>query len=255
MNLDKFDKQFDQAFDEAMADLSHEKEPDIKQSWNHMKQVIQRKKKRQVARRIVQNVLLVAASMLLGVMLFGGTQATVAFTPIYQSIKELPGRVSVFFGNVDNTGREAITSPPVNQQLVDNTHSNEKSIINVSFEELNNKISFTAPSFSYIPSGFELIRSQLFIEQGQDVSNHAIFTFRNAQEILRVTILLTQDDTVAGLNTDSSIEIVRLKYGNGFFIHNESGTSVISFGINEKYVTILGNIEKEEMIQFANNIY
>jgi hypothetical protein len=195
--------------------------------------------------------------MLLGAVILGGTPVTKAFNPLYQSLKEVPGEIAtLFFGNQDRTDHDAKTSPPMDGSPQNkDLDVGETTVTSVTLEEAKEKVSFHLPSFNYIPLDYELKKTEIFMLQGEGVSKRVRLTFTNQNHSFWVTLSALDDDTTVGSGaSNANIEEVQLKYGKGYLTVSDDGSSKIEFLKTNIYVIILGQLEKEELIRFAENM-
>lgn len=257
MNNEEFDRVFDETFDEYSSKAPDEYSSDYRPSWKKVKKQIRTIEKRSARKTFFRNLSVIAASMLLGAMIFGGTPVTKAFNPLYQTLKELPGEIAtLFFGNQDKTDSDAKTSPPTSEtQQSQDLDINETTVITVTLEEAKERVSFELPTFDFIPTNYELNKIDLFFLQGEGISKKVRLTFSNQSNSFWVTLSELGDDTTAGSrSTKAHIEEVQLKYGKGFLTISDDGSSKLEFLKGNIYVIIIGKLQKEELLHFAENI-
>lgn len=258
MNKDELDRQFDEAFDKAAFSSPNEFTTDYTPSWKKVKKQIRGMKKRRSRKKLFKNVSVIAASMLLGAMIFGNISVTKAFNPFYQSLKELPGEIStLFFGNQDKAaGDDAKTDPPTDgTSQSQDLNVGETKVISVTLEEAKEMVVFELPSFNYIPIGYEFKKTELFMLLGEGVSKKARFTFTNQTQSFWVTLNTLADDTNVGSGvSNTNIEEVQLKYGKGYLSVSNDGSSKLEFLKRNIYIIILGKLQKDDIIKIAEEM-
>lgn len=255
MHKEDFDKWFDDAFDQ-LRDKSDI--PDYRPSWDKVKKSLKIKEKRRMRNRMFRNVSVIAASMLLGAILFSSTPITTAFNPFYQTIKQLPGDiVTIFFGNEDNTYDDAKTLPPANEYDNSNLEVDigPTEIITTSFEQARDKANFTLPAFSYIPHGYQFEKTELFMTPGEDLSKKVRFTFRGQSNALWVTFIQLENNmTITSGSTKANVEEIEFYFGIGYLTLAHDGSSKIEVLKGDIYISVLGYLEKDELIRFMENM-
>lgn len=256
MNKDEFDRLFDDSFDKISDNTQDEYSSDYRPSWKKVKGKISAEKKKHTRKTFFRNVSVVAVSMLLGALIFGATPATKAFNPFYQSIKEFPGQITtLFFGNQDRSDNHAKTSQPINetQQNQDlDLDIDAPTVLSVTLEEAKEQANFEIPSFSYIPAGYELKKTDLFIN---GIPEKVRFTFTNQDDLLLVTLtVLGEDAIITSGSRGAKVEEVQLIHGKGYLTVTTDGSSKIEFLKRNIHILILGELQEDELIRLAENM-
>lgn len=256
MNKEEFDRLFDEAFDKV-TNAPDTFSADYRPSWEKVKKRIRAAEKRHTIKRSFRYVSVIAVSMLLGAMIFGSMPITKAFNPLYQTLKELPGEITtLFFGNQDRTDNGAKTKPPTaGKPESKDLDIGQTTKISVTLEGARDKVKFTLPSLGYIPTGYELKNTELFMLPGEKLSEKVRFTFKSQNNTFWVTLSQLGDHTTVGSGaSNAEIEEVQLKYGKGYLTVSNDGSSKLEFLRGNIYIIILGQLDKEDLIRFVESM-
>ncbi|WP_163537359.1 DUF4367 domain-containing protein [Gracilibacillus sp. YIM 98692] len=255
MNKDEFDRLFDESFDKMVHNKPDEHSSDYRPSWKKLKKQLRFMEKKRNRKTFLRNVSVVFISMFLGAFIFGNMVETKAFNPFYQTLKEMPGEInSLFFGNKDKAENDAKTKPPT--ENINNDLDITNSIVSVeTLEAVQMKSDIPIPSFDYVPKGYEFKNADLFMLQGKSISKKVRLTFSNQEKSFWVTLNSLENDTTVGSGSKSAnITEMQLKYGKGYLTVSKDGSSKLEFLKGNIYIIILGDLPKEELIRFAENM-
>ncbi|WP_156289532.1 DUF4367 domain-containing protein [Oceanobacillus salinisoli] len=257
MNNDEFDQLFDKAFEKAVTnsdDITSDHQP----SWKKVKKRIKTEQKKRAMKRNFRRISVIAASMLLGAIIFGNSNVSNAFNPFYITLKEMPGQiVNIFAGNNDTNDDEAKTPPPTNGENSQNQGDLNvgETGVSVTLEEAKEQVSFNLPAFDYIPNGYTLKETVVFRLPEEDLAKKVRFTFIDQnKETFWVTLTQLESNTTIGSGANADVEEVQLKSGKGYLSLSPDQSSKLEFLQGNVYVTILGTLSKEDIIRFAENI-
>ncbi|MDC3425096.1 DUF4367 domain-containing protein [Aquibacillus sp. 3ASR75-11] len=256
MNKDEFDRLFDESIDKMENSKPDDHSSDYRPSWKKVKKKIRSIEKSRNRKTFLRNVSIVFISMFLGAFIFGNMIETKAFNPFYQTFKEMPGDIaSFFFGNQDKDVNDAKTEPPTIGAQSNEVDISEEIKTVHKLEEVQKNVEFPIPSFGYVPQGYKFKNADLFILQGEDISNKVRFTFSNQEKSFWVTLSSLDSDTTVGSGANSAnINKVQLKHGEGYLTVSKDGSSKLEFLKGNVYVIVLGELPKEELILFADNM-
>lgn len=256
MNKDEFDRLFDESFDKLVNDQQDEHSPDYRPSWKKVKKKIRSIENSRNRKNFLRNVSIVFISMFLGAFIFGNMVETKAFNPFYQTLKEMPGDfASFFFGNQDKNHNNAKTEPPTAGKQSDDVNIKEKIVSVDKLEEVQKNVKFLVPSFGYVPKGYEFNNADLFLLQGEDSSNKVRLAFSKKEKSLWVTLSSLENNTTVGSGANNAnITEVKLKHGKGYLTTSMDGSSKLEFLRSNLYVIILGDLPKDELVRFAENM-
>jgi Domain of unknown function (DUF4367) len=258
MNQDEFDRLFDQAFDSAVKD--HQISPDPSASWKRVKDGLYRQKKKS---QFLKMIPYLAASFVLGAVIFGTPVVTNAFPPFFQAIKSIQFEVvSLIFGSTDQTNSLAKTAPPSDEgKAQDGMDINAGSITNKqlkTWEEALNYVAFSTIQFNYIPSDLIIDDIRLFFNSDQDKANHAVMLYKNdSDQRMVITVrLLEQNETLSSnVNTDKgTLETIKINQSDAYLFQTTDGQVSLEYLLMNMYISISGNLSKEEIIKIATNI-
>ncbi len=266
MNEDKFDELFDKAFENAAKTIPPTFVADHRGTWFNIQRAMKRTERKRAFQRRIGLFGVIAASILIGALLFGNPVVTKAFNPFYQSIKELPGQLVTFiFGTQDQLENGAKTKPPTDEGMSSNptadhnlVNSGDLQIVTITSEEAKASVNFPLPSFGYLPEGHTLTRIEIFLNPDEIVSNQILFTYTDEdQHLLRITMNKLVNDSVlgSGANTsEATVEEIGLKHGIGYLTLSEEGTNKLEFLLTNIYVHIMGYVSKDEIIKLADQM-
>lgn len=262
MNDAKFDQLFDAAFEKSYQQTTSAPSADYRPSWERIKQKIESEQRKRRFRSKLTRLAVVAASLLLGALIFGNTQAAKAIQPLYETIREYPsGVISFFFGREEDidTSRAKTTPPP--EGATSGTTSLEEGEIRMTVlteEESKAQITFPAPTFRYKPDGYALSSIQLYFRGDRPKADEAAYIFANESgKTLTVTIrkLYTSDSLSARKGKDGvTIEKIQLKDGPGILSQSGNGTSVIETIVHGIGIILSGTVDPDELIRVYENL-
>ncbi|SER25043.1 protein of unknown function [Gracilibacillus ureilyticus] len=256
MKKDEFDSLFEESYGNLIHNDSKDDGLDYHNSWMEVKKQIKSIEKRRRRNSLLRNVSVVLISMFIGALVFTNIGDTKAFYPFYQSLRELPGEItSIIFKNQENSGIAVKTPPPPGENTNNNSDITEKVISTDNLEEIGNNLDFIFTPFSYIPKDYEFKNADLYIMQGQDNSSKVRFEFSKGEKSLWVTMtVLGNDSTVGSGANNANVAEVSLEHGKGYFTSSSDGSSKLEFLKGNVHVNILGDLEEEDLIHFANNM-
>lgn len=252
---DEFDQKFDEAFDEIARDLAETFTPDHRPSWEKMKIRLKVERRKKRLKKTVRHVSGLVSAMILGAMILGNFNVTKAFNPFYQNLKQFPGEVvSFFFGNKDESEEVPKTPPPLTGNAASNVYSVQTSIQTVSLDEAGNQLAFSIPTFGYVPTDYELNKTEIFMKQEMGIATKVRLTFQGSSDkTFWVTLQqLDHSSTIGSRANKSRIEVIQTKYGKAFFVVSQDGSSKLEFLNGNIYVNILGELKKKELIDFID---
>ncbi|MBP1994319.1 hypothetical protein [Paenibacillus eucommiae] len=263
MRHDDFDRQFDEAFEEAAKQL--QTAPDSSSSWDEVSRITKNMNRRKRFYKRLQVSAVVACSVLLGAIITGSPTISRAFSPFIQQMKAVENSVvGFFFGNTGQTDRSAKTSPPPDEKN-DNPSgagseiSGEKRKEIVSLEEAKKKVSFPFPALPTLDT-FQIKEITLFFDEQMKTATQARINYTSDDHIKKFNIYLTEltPSTVlssGGNNSTGEVESVKLYAGGeGFIAPAGDNRFNIEFLSRAVHFMIIGDLNKEEIIQLANQI-
>ncbi|MDF2648839.1 MAG: hypothetical protein K0Q73_4644 [Paenibacillus sp.] len=258
MNKDEFDDMFDKAFEEAAkADNST---PDPEDSWNK----INAKLKSQVKRRKRLKLLpAVAASFLLGAIIFSTPTATQAINPFFHKLLSFQkGVITVIFGSDEGNDPEPLTSPPVPQPAA-NSDGMEVEVglttekLFSSWEEASQFVSFSPPEIGFVPKGFKLDNVMLYIQQASNESNVSSLFYSNSnKDHYKISIRLIEPNEQIGSSfpvTKGTLETIALT-NKVAYLYSNDGKLVLEYILGNLHVEISGTIERPDIMRIGNDL-
>ncbi|MFD0958201.1 DUF4367 domain-containing protein [Paenibacillus chungangensis] len=259
MNKDEFERWFDTALQETAK--KQEFVPSSDQSWMRLQAQLQRKSKRKFQLKILPYV---AASFLLGAIIFGTPTVSNAFDPIYKAIVSIKDEaIKIIFGSEDNKVIPQTSPPPEEgaEEVNDgggkeNTEFGQEEYD--SWEEASKAISFNIPSIAYTPEDYKLETIFTFSNGSKKETIAALFKYMNAnQQIIKVTIRkLTEQEQIASdsKQADKAFERITINNSEAILFSEEGGLHSIEFPLKDMYIIISGEISRHELIQIAQEI-
>lgn len=260
MKKDQFDELFDTTFEETIK--NHEFVPDSEASWQKVEYQLNRRLKSQNRFKALP---FVAASFVLGAVLFGTPVVTSAFTPFYHTIKSIQqGMVSFIFGSDEGHSTKPKTLPPPDQpqsssqsgQDVKNGDTSQKDF--GSWEEASKFVSFQPPKIKFVPDGFKLSKVLNFFPHGRGNATTAILLY-SGPENMNFTITLRQiekgEKLASGYQEDSgTFQNIKINNNDAYLFLAKDGTTSVEYMVGGMYISVIGNVNKEQTIQIASNI-
>ncbi|PYI50933.1 DUF4367 domain-containing protein [Paenibacillus flagellatus] len=258
MNKDEFDRLFDTAFEEAVKKQLPVANPEP--SWQRLEPKL---KARRSHKRFLLLPYVVAASFLIGAFIVGSPTATKAFSPFFQTIKQIQsGVVSFIFGNDAEPTGKARTAPPPDSPLENEGKSIDSGVLQEqhyeTWEEAGDHLLFPAPKIGYIPPAF-ILNDILVFSKGGENAKKAVLIYRdpNAGKSFMITIrMLEKNETVtSGFDKDAGdYKKVNVKGQNGFLFLTKDGRSSLDYMTGNILISISGGLAEDDIIKVADNI-
>jgi hypothetical protein len=266
MNIDNFDTEFEIAFEEASK--QHEFiTPDHSSSWNKIKVKMDRRSRWKKIKSTYSKLGIIAASILLGAIIFGMPTPIKAFSPFFTLIKSLPGNVVEYvFGSHDSENNtKAKTEPPpdvnqgqgpIDQNAKASSNMSTKEIINM--DEAKKRVSFQVPETSYIPDGFTQLNMVIFSNNSATPVDQITINYidPNGKTYKLVMSKLKHDSMItSGSNKDSgSVEEVTVNSGKAYLTIEKNQKLDFEFMFHQVFIVIVGDLTKDEVIKIANGL-
>ncbi|CAM2778448.1 DUF4367 domain-containing protein [Paenibacillus sediminis] len=257
-----FDKLFDESFEQALSVSYLTSEDAKKSSWLKVQRQIESMNRRKNRLRGIRMISVVAASVLIGAVLFSPPVVTKALSPFYQGVQSFgDGMVSVIFGNQNNAlSKEDAKTPPPPEAVEDPNKPSatmikegNSSFETVPFSEAQSKVSFTLPGLSYIPAKFQIDHVELLFESNKTLSSQATLFYKSSDgnqfRVIFDQIELNEVQTSSGTNHTEEIELS--KDSKAYLTIDGSKFSSIQFMVNDIHVKIFGQLSRDELIEIA----
>jgi hypothetical protein len=259
MNEEKFDRLFDAALSQAAK--NHNFSPESERSWL----VVEKQVKRRIRSKSRLKMLpYVAASFILGALLFGSPAMTQAMSPFYQKVKVYGENiVRIIFESVDiSSGTSPKTSPPpeyspsvdgedlpVGQNTEENHHD---------LSEAAKQLAFNAPMINYLPDGVNLKNVKTIRSINQDKATTGVLFFSGEQSInftISFRVLAPGEKLSTNIHGEGvRFESIKINNIEAFLMLAEDGSSSIEYIEKQLFISIVGNLSKDEIIKVARNI-
>lgn len=265
---DWFDEAFDEAFDRAASRSSLPTDNESKrQSWQQVKLQIGKSNKRKQRRRRLQLSGVVAASMLIGALIFSQPTVTQAVSPIYQQIMDWGnGITGQIFGKKEPVDpSKALTAPPPDITPMPDSSRQVPSAELVETEDVTfadsdeslvesqKRVLFNIPQIGYIPKGFEFYEATGIAENESAPILDLHLHYKNADEkVFYIDLIDMSSERSIGLGGKVT-ETLTLKSGAVAYL---TETNLRFLHDNDKIlVNISGLFSREEFIKIANGIH
>lgn len=253
------DKELDQLIDDTIKETPITSRPNIDSSWLQVKKRLHRKQKFHYRFRFVAVAVI---SFIIGATLFSTPAVVKAFTPFYQTVKELPNQImAFFFGNQDSSKTEPKTEPPKDTLLTPQDSAlseTDANIREVSVEQLEERLNFDVPKLNYIPPSYSLLRIEITESGAEAKSNQVEFIYQNEEkQILRIFLkkLIDNSTIASGANRSGGIvKTIQLSTGDAYLTLSEDGLNKIELLQSDVYVLVMGRENEETLLQIVNNI-
>ncbi|MFE5321487.1 DUF4367 domain-containing protein [Paenibacillus sp. NPDC056579] len=257
MNKEEFDRMFDESFDTAAK--NHNGMPDPMNSWKQIESKMYRQRKRRQKLKLLPYL---AASFLLGAVIFGTPVVSNAFNPFFQTIKNIQSDVVSFvFGSRDNHDTKPKTLPP--EKEPDSTGSDISSGVKTrkklaTWDEAVPLLAIRPIMLNYVPKGYQMDEVLLFFKDSQNKSNEAVISYSDGTNSrFRVTFrLLEANETITSATHKDgrTVETIKLNGTDAFLVISNDDRSSLEFLLGNIYVSISGDLIKAEIIEIAKNI-
>ncbi len=268
----EFETLFNDAFQKAIDTLPTYSEAERRKSWEQIQKKLNRRRNFGKRRRHAKLFGIVAASMILGAVLFSPPLVTKAISPIFQELKNLgSGMSQIVFGNVPQQPdpSKAKTPPPPDgfteeelQEMSKSVHlvdSGTYSHVEMDMDQARETLAFSLPRISYIPDRFTLKTLEVVIPAGTPddpntfgKSAHLLYTTQDNQSLRLIFDLLMNNEILSTISKESTEEV---EMNNGSIAYISTGTvTEINMMLGNVYFNAFGDVDKEEMIAIANGL-
>ncbi len=257
----QFDKLFDSAF--GASDALDHIPVDHHPSWLRVQKRLNARGNRKNFRSALTKLAVIAASLMIGAVIFGNTRAAKAIEPIYATLKEYPsGMMSFFFGRTDDSdSSKAKTAPPpayaegLNvEKITDTTYK-----VTANKEQSSRLLSFRVPVFGYVPDGYDFEDAYLYFSDGKEKADSVTYIFVNEQEkSVMVSMDRLKSNTALGSVTHTEeilSEKIELDGVPAILYTTEDGDSFLETVKSGIYTQISGKISKDELIRLYEELY
>lgn len=261
MNKEEFDDWFDRAFEESVK--NHEFVPDAGASWERVRKQLEKRAKR---RRQLRTLPYVAASFILGALIFGTPTATDAFKPLFQAYSTVVEGVNkIVFGSQQQSDTVPLTSPPPDfeggaaEPQKSSDGSSDDSSVQVSESSENSDLAFKIPSIPYIPEEFTLNYVETTeVTPGEKKHSRIFFGYTRSDGMaLSVTVMKLPPGAIhssGGSSEGVTIKPLTVHGFEAFLYLADDGWSTLEYMQNDLYVKISGPINEETIIRIADEM-
>lgn len=254
MNNEELDRLFDAAFEEAAKNLPS---PNPDPSWVRVEAALKQKKKRRRNKLIPYTA--VAASFIMGALIFSTPTVSIAFDPLVEKVKNIQtGVVSFVFSNSADHAGKAKTNPPPVEPTEDQIISQElnQKVSYDSWEEAASNIAFPVPRIEFIPDPFKLNNVLLF-SNDKEKAKKAVLFYSSGDSSFMLTIRVLEKSEMLTTGSDSSAgvyEEVEISGQKGYLFTEKSGRGSLDFLHGSLIVSISGSLTKDEFLKIAKGI-
>jgi hypothetical protein len=252
MKKEEFDRLFDLALEDAAKKLPS---PDPGPSWSGIESKFQKSQMRPPGRLISYSAL--AASFLLGALIFSTPSVSNAFSPLVSAVKQFQSDVVAFvFGSRAGNEKLAITAAPPETagELISNVPSQQMSY--PSWEDARPHLAFSAPEIGYVPDAFQLDHVMLFTDGTYKAKTaFLIYISENASYQIAIRTLQTGESIVTGSEmSDGQYEEIQINGQKGYMFTDRSGRASLDFMRGSLVISISGSLSAEELVNIAKGI-
>jgi len=254
MKKEEFDRLFDLALEDAAKKMPS---PDPDLSWARIEDQFRRTKTRSPNRWVSYSAM--AASFLLGALIFSSPAVSNAFNPLVAAVKDLQSDVVSFvFGHRSGNEKNAKTDAPpeMDGQLVTNQFSEQISYS--SWEEAKRHLAIPAPEIGYVPDSYKLFQVVL-VSKGTQQANQAILIYNSELENSSYQIeIQTVDDkelvSTGSEKAEGKYEELEINGKKAYLFTDSKGRSSLDLMRWPLVISISGSISTEELIKIAGGI-
>ncbi|MCD9020883.1 DUF4367 domain-containing protein [Cohnella silvisoli] len=263
MNDAQFNRLFDAAFEVSAKQIHDEDFVDHRPSWMRVQQKLNSQRTRKGIRSKLSKLAVVAASLLIGAVIFGNTQAARAIEPLYATLKEYPsGFMSFFYGRAKDTdtSNAKTQQPPDFAQGLNIEKVNDFTYTAIVTEiQASKLLSIRVPVFRFIPTGYSFNQAQVYFYNGKEKSDHIIYQFLNdKQKIMNVSLQKMKPNSGLGTNTvEEGVTVKKIQLSNAPAVlttatNGSSSLETIAGGL---HVNMSGIVPSDELIRMYEEMY
>ncbi|MFC5470713.1 DUF4367 domain-containing protein [Cohnella suwonensis] len=261
-----FEQGFEAAFDAAFETDAGDRDfatPDPSASWRIVQERLAARRRRTGLRSAMTKLGIVAASLLVGALLFGNTDAAKAIDPVYTKIKTYPsGVIAYFFGrDSDEEAAKAKTPPPpdyLEGLTIDRVDGDFVYAI-ATQQQASRMLSFTAPAFRYVPDGYALHETQLEFANHKEKADYVYYSFMNDQGNF-FSVGLRQLPPNSGIGPSISaegvnVEQIQLSDSAATLTTTDRSSSIELLNKNGLYILISGLLTRDQVIRIYEEMW
>jgi hypothetical protein len=256
MNKSQFDELFDTAFEQSAS--NHEFIPDPEESWGKVENLLKHRSRRN---NIFKMLPFAATSFLLGAILFGLPVMTNAISPFFHTIKTIEKSLVRFvFGSELDTTTKPKTAPPPDQPNNEGQDVNSGDTVQQSFsswEAAAKYVAFSLPRINYVPEEFKLNNILNIYPHGTGKATTVVLMYIGTENQYTIAIrLLGKGEKLTSGYREGDGEFKTIKINNidAYLFLTNDGSSSIEYMVGGLYISIIGNLNKTEIVRVADNI-
>ncbi|MFD0589064.1 DUF4367 domain-containing protein [Paenibacillus sp. GCM10027627] len=266
IDKEDFERVFDQAFEESVK--NHRFIPDSGPSWIKVQKLLQHRARRRKRLKVLPYV---AASFVLGAVLFGTPTATDAFNPIFKAVTSIKdGVVRIVFGSSvgnEGTATKAKTSPPPDAALTGNSPGSDVApassapLVEAKFstwEEAAAELGYPKLKFQNVPSGFQLDKVRVLYSANSKKANTAILHYKGEDNKFYNVImrLLHRNEvlTSGGNIGKTQFKTVLVNGIEAYMFTTADGHSSLELIKDNLYVSITGTLSGKDIVETASGL-
>jgi hypothetical protein len=219
-------------------------------------QLITQRKRKSIQSKL-SKLAIIVASLLLGAVIFGNTQAARAIEPIYATLKEYPsGVMGFFFGRAeDNDPSKAKTAPPPGYaeslDIVElNTDLHSAIVTQAQASKL---LSFRAPVFQFIPTGYSFYQAQIYFYDHKERADQVIYSFTTDKDkAMSVIMQKTKPNTGLGTNNVAegvTVKKIQLSDGPAILTSATNGSHSLETMVGDIHISMSGIVPANDLIR------
>lgn len=267
MDKEQFNRLFDEMFEDGVRASFDIEIPDPSVSWEKVSKRIALECKKRNRRKHVQMAGTIAASLLIGAVLFGTPQATEAFQPVSRLFMNLKGNVvTLFYGDKSGLradGKDALTQPPPEAEgpgMWQDAAAPDgaEELKAESLEEARKLTKSPLPELMYVPEGYKLETIKLQVAKDRTIQR-ASYNYARSEGKRYFSLRITNPD----LDKDMSLladkdsaqaEAVNVRGTQGSITQKPDGTLLLVWVENGINYRLNGHLSKDEMVQVAESM-
>jgi len=252
MKKEDFDRLFDLALEDAAKKMPA---PDPDLSWAKIEDKFRRTRMRPPNRWVSYSA--IAASFLLGALIFSTPSVSNAFNPLVAAVKELQSDVVAFvLGHRNVNEKEAKTVAP-SEADGGQAESNIPDQNNISsWEGARLHLAFPTPEIRYIPDGYKFNRVILFSDGGPKATAAVLF-YTSGNDYIKIAIESVKSNKLVAAGSDmagSDIDEIEINGYKALMYMDNNGRKSIEFMRGDIIISILGSLSVEELVKIAEGI-
>ncbi|MHA6480752.1 DUF4367 domain-containing protein [Paenibacillus sp. strain BS8-2] len=265
MDRERFDRIFDQSFEEAAR--NSEFVPDSEPSWLNIEKRLLRRAR---LRRRLRLTPYIALSFLIGALVFGTPIVSIAFHPMIESAATIrDGVVELTVGRQKPADTAPKTDAPPDYAGQQDTLPQEGLDIDSggmshnrhsTLAEAVDKLAFKPPTLTYLPDVFEMTEIQTFRPHDESKDQQLTITYNRkdgAEGFFHLHVQVFPPGSLMKITSEQSQIATETIVINGYEAYlqvSDEGYAGLQYFVDHLYIAITGALERNEIVAIAEGL-